>query len=70
MELDPPRRRRAFICSVVACVCFAALALMNAFEPSLFPGRQWDVSRGITVAGLVWGAGFFGWLAWIVREKR
>src|SRR5262245_5717506 len=53
LELDPRRRKRAFICFVVACVCWAALALMNAVEPWVFADRHWDVGRGITVTGAI-----------------
>jgi hypothetical protein len=54
---------------VVASFGFAALALMNAVEPWVFPDRRWDTGRGITVAGVVGGACAFAWLARVVRDK-
>jgi hypothetical protein len=66
-ELDPRRRKQAFVSLAICSVLCAALAVMYALEPGLFADRAWDLGRVVTVAGFVLAASVFGRLAWFFR---
>jgi hypothetical protein len=49
---------------VVSGLCCAFVAVMKAIEPLLFDNLQWDIVRGIAVAGFSLGAIACGLLVW------